>query len=87
MSTSQIPKSFLRSNIRSVNPTRGEIANKSFDKPIDIPFPISSYDPNIEIDSTTSKIPVSGGVIGKDEINCNKKPTRKSPRLYNKQSD
>ena len=58
---SDTKKIVSRSNIRSADPTRRGIIIESIDKPIGDPIPTSSYDPNIEIDSTTSKIPVSGG--------------------------
>ena len=78
-------KIISRSNIRSTDPTRGGIINKSIDKPIDDPIPTSSYDPNVEIYSTFLKIPISGEILGKDDVNYNQKPTRKSPRLHDKQ--
>ena len=74
-------------NIRSADPTRGGIINKSIYKLIDDPIPTSSYDPNVGIDSTSSKIPISGEILGKDDMNCNQKPTRKPPRLHDKQSE
>ena len=44
--------SILKINIRSADPTRKRIINKFIDKLIDDPIP-SSYDPKVEIDSTT----------------------------------
>ena len=31
------------------------------------------------------KIPILGKILGKDETDCNHKPTRKTPRIHNKQ--
>ena len=44
--------SILKGNSRAADLTRKRITNKITDKPIDDPIP-SSYDPNVEINSTT----------------------------------
>ena len=71
-----------QSNIRSVDPSRGGIINKSIDKLINDSIPISPNDPNVETDSISFRLPISGGILGQEDINCNKKATRKSPRLH-----